>query len=104
MAALAQESDTPPVVFLSTDSGEIEALLMRVLPGVVTRPKRFRPAGAGELHLGPDAVEGLGDALVDMLLLGEVDRLVRFPPGSSFSFWGSVMSGRRERRGPDRRT
>lgn len=98
VAALAQESDTPPVVFLSTDSGEIEAMLRRVLPGVVTWPKRFRPAGAGELHLGSNAVEGFVDALVDMLLLGEVDRLVRFPPGSAFSYWGFVMSGRHEHR------
>ena len=60
-----------------------------------TRPKHFRPSGAGELHLGECG--GWFDALVEMLLLGEVDYLERFPPGRHFAFWGAAMSGRRAR-------
>lgn len=86
-----------PVVFLCTDSAEVERMLARMLPGVIARPKRFLPAGSGELHLGDHAPSGLFDAFVDMLLLGEVDRLVRYPPGSYFSFWGATMAGRRVR-------
>jgi hypothetical protein len=96
--AIRASADREPLAFLCTDSADVEAMLARMLPGVVTRPKRFRPSGEGELHQGPGADDGLVDALVEMLLLGEVDRLVRYPPGSYFSFWGSVMSGRDARR------
>lgn len=95
LAALEAVRGTAPVLFLCTDSVDVERMLARMLPGVVTRPKRFRAPGAGDLHLDADAPSGLFDAMVEMLLLGEVDRLLRYPDDSYFSCWGATMAGRR---------
>jgi len=89
--AMRSEAGVDPVVFVCTDSRPVEALLQQALPGVVTRPKTFRPPGAGELHLWDRRLTSLMDATVEMLLLARSDVLVRFPPGSFFSFWGVVM-------------
>ena len=80
-----------PVVFLCTDSPEVETAMRRLVPGLEVRPKAFRPPGAGELHRWAGASTGLDDALIEMLLLAEVDVLVRYPPGSYFSVWGETM-------------
>jgi hypothetical protein len=77
-------------VFLATDSRRVAERLGAAVPGVVTRPKHFRPDGQGELHRGPFRVVGAHDALVEMLLLARADLLVRFPPGSYFSRWASL--------------
>lgn len=90
-AALRRRVGGEPVVFVATDSAPVEEVLRRLLPAVVTRPKRFHPPGAGELHRGFGAAGDLDDALVEMLLLAEVDVLLRYPPGSYYSYWGATM-------------
>jgi hypothetical protein len=77
-----------PVIFLCTDSAPVERALRRALPGVVTRPKAFP-----RLAVRDQPTTSLEDSAVDMLLLARSDVLVRFPPGSFFSFWGAVMKG-----------
>jgi hypothetical protein len=78
-------------VFLCTDSIAIETELRNTIPGVVCRPKSFRPLGQGELHLGAGAAARLDDALVEMLLLARCHALIRYPAGSFFSFYAAVM-------------
>jgi hypothetical protein len=70
---------------------DVQRALCTTIPGVITRPKAFRPPGAGELHCGPDGDQTRDDALVEMLLLAEATALVRYPPGSFFSFYAAVM-------------
>ncbi len=89
--ALKAHAGIAPLVFVCTDSPAVEAALRIALPEMVTRPKTFRERGRGELHLGAQASALRDDALVEMFLLARCDVLVRFPPGSFFSFWGAVM-------------
>lgn len=96
-AALRLRLQVEPAVYVATDSPEVEAVLRQLVPGMVTRPKAFRPAGAGELHRWAGSAGGLHDAMVEMLLLAEVDVLLRYPPGSYYSYWGATMG----RRPPD---
>lgn len=91
MESLRQARGGTPAAFLSTDSPDVESAMRRLVPGLEVRPKSFRPSGAGELHLWAGAAAGLDDALTEMLLLAEVDVLVRYPPGSYFSVWGETM-------------
>ena len=88
---LCGRCEGPAVVFVATDSAEIEATLRQLVPGMITRAKAFRPAGAGELHRWAGSAGGLHDAMVEMLLLAEVDVLLRYPPGSYYSYWGATM-------------
>ncbi len=78
-------------VFLSTDSVEVLDALKRSIDGVFVRQKEFREPGTGELHLGNHAWTGRDDALVEMLLLARSSVLIRYPPGSFFSFYAAVM-------------
>ncbi len=78
-------------VFLCSDSIEAEDEILKRIPGTVVRTKRFRPVNAGELHGSEDAQSGLDDALVEMLLLARCQVLIRYPPGSFFSFPGAVL-------------
>jgi hypothetical protein len=78
-------------VLLCTDSVAVETAICASIAGVICRPKTFRRAGAGELHLWQNAASGRDDALVEMLLLAECDALIRYPPGSFFSFYAAVM-------------
>ena len=78
-------------VLLCTDSTEVETAGRSLIPNVVCRAKTFRPSGAGELHGWRGAHHGRDDALVEMLLLAECDALIRYPPGSFFSFYAAVM-------------
>ncbi len=77
-------------VFLSTDSIEVEAAFKAKRPDTLCRPKGFRPPGAGELHVGPDAWVRRPDAVTEMLLLATCDAIVRYPPGSFFSLYPAV--------------
>ncbi|HXJ82299.1 MAG TPA: nodulation protein NodZ [Candidatus Methylomirabilis sp.] len=88
--ALASVTGTDPLLFLCTDSTDIEA----AFPHALTRRKFFREPGAGELHNWPLAFVTRNDALVEMLLLGRTDVLVRCPRGSFFSFYGAIMKRR----------
>jgi hypothetical protein len=82
-------------VFVCTDSAEVQAALQNKLENVVVWPKTFRPAGTGELHQYR-AWEGREDALTEMLLLGECAALIRYPPGSFFSFYAACMLSRND--------
>ena len=75
------------LVLLCTDSAEVETAIRSLIPNVVCRAKTFRPSGAGELHGWRGAHHGRDDALVEMLLLAECDALIRYPPGSFFTFY-----------------
>jgi Nodulation protein Z (NodZ) len=79
------------LVFLSTDSIEVEAEFKRRRPDTISRTKSFKPPGTGELHIGADASLRRPDALTEMLLLGTCDALVRYPSGSFFSLYPAVM-------------
>ena len=78
-------------VLLCTDSARVKESLERRLSGVIARDKPFRPIGTGELHTGGDAWRRSDDALIEMLLLSDVDALVRYPPSSFFSLYGAAM-------------
>ena len=86
-ASLGQDS----VVLLCTDSIDVQRAICESIPGVVCRSKIFREPGSGELHRWRDASLGRDDALIEMLLLAECDVLIRYPPGSFFSFYAAVM-------------
>ena len=79
------------VVLLCTDSSDVQSALIRRVPGVICRNKLFRKSGEGELHHWRGASLGRDDALVELLLLAECDALIRYPPGSFFSFYAAVM-------------
>jgi hypothetical protein len=81
--------DTP--VLLCTDSSDVERAVRAQISGVISRRKLFRPAGEGELHLWRAGYRVRDDALVEMLLLAETSALIRYPPGSFFSFYAAVM-------------
>jgi hypothetical protein len=78
-------------VLLCTDSSEVEGAVREQISGVITRAKVFRPPGEGELHLSPETHQGRDDAIVEMLLLAECSVLIRYPPGSFFTFYPAVM-------------
>ncbi|HEY5226242.1 MAG TPA: nodulation protein NodZ [Methylovirgula sp.] len=78
-------------VLLCTDSIEVQTTVLKRIPNTIVRPKFFRPAGSGELHLGADAYLGFDDALIEMELLSRCDTLIRYPAGSFFSFYPAVM-------------
>ena len=77
-------------VFLCTDSSAVESAIKATISGVISRRKSFRPPGAGELHIGRDSYLVRDDALVEMLLLAESSALIRYPPGSFFSFYAAM--------------
>ena len=78
-------------MLLCTDSSDVQSALIRRVPGVICRNKLFRKSGEGELHHWRGASLGRDDALVELLLLAECDALIRYPPGSFFSFYAAVM-------------
>jgi hypothetical protein len=79
------------VVFLATDAQPAAEAFLALVPETVVCSKFFRRPGDGELHWWPLAFVSRVEAMVDLLLLAECDALVRFPPGSFFSFYASVM-------------
>ncbi len=78
-------------VLLCTDSRQVQDALETALLNLVARPKAFPVPGKGELHLKQDAWTGRDDALIEMLLLAECGVLIRYPPGSFFSFYAAAM-------------
>jgi hypothetical protein len=70
--------------------------LQNKLENLVTWPKTFLPPGTGELHLGRHAWERREDAVTEMLLLGECAALIRYPPGSFFSFYAACILSRND--------
>jgi hypothetical protein len=78
-------------VLLCTDSVEVQQAVVQRIPGVLCRPKGFREPGVGELHIAPESYRWRDDALVEMLLLAEASALIRFPPGSFFTFYAAAM-------------
>ena len=85
------EIGSDAVVLLCTDSSDVQRALAERVPGVLWRNKLFRNPGEGELHLWHEASLGRDDAMVELLLLAECDALIRYPPGSFFSFYSAVM-------------
>ncbi len=83
-------------VLLCTDSAQVEHAIRSRVSGVVQRGKALRPPGAGELHRAPESHQGRDDAMVEMLLLAQTTALIRYPPGSFFSFYGAVMRPSRD--------
>jgi|GEM_PF-2372766 len=81
--------DSP--ILLCTDSAEVESAIRQHVSGVITRGKAFRPPGEGELHLWGEGDGVRDDAMVEMLLLAKSSALIRYPPGSFFTFYASVM-------------
>ncbi|MDQ0392007.1 hypothetical protein J3R73_001799 [Labrys monachus] len=79
------------LVLLCTDSSDVQSEITRTIPGVICRPKPYRPPGHGELHHGPDAAARLDDALIEMVLLARCNALVRYPAASFFSLYAAVM-------------
>lgn len=89
--AARQELGAQTSVFLSTDSIDVQNAIQQSVEGVICRRKTFRDPGEGELHLGSKSWDGRDDALVEMLLLARSGALIRYPPGSFFSFYAAVM-------------
>jgi hypothetical protein len=89
--SLKAATGAEPILFLCTDNLAIENNLRGAFPGIVTRPKNFRQIGEGELHSGSRAYTVRDDTAIEMLLLARSDVLIKFPPGSFFSFWGEIM-------------
>ena len=89
LARAALHQDAP--VFLCTDSVDVQNAITSRIKAVFCRDKKFRASGAGELHDDSEAVAGRDDALVEMLLLAECHALIRYPPGSFFSFYAAAM-------------
>lgn len=77
-------------LFLCTDSIEVQSAIRKRIPDVICRDKEFRQ-DEGELHLWEGAYRGGYDALIEMLLLARCDALIRYPPGSFFSFYAAAM-------------
>ena len=80
------------VIFLSTDSRPVEEMITRSFGGVVTYPKPFGRDFGGELH-DELPVETAYASAVEMFLLARSDVLFRYPPGSWFSYYGSLYAG-----------
>ncbi len=89
-------------VFLATDAQPAAEAFLALVPDAVVRSKFFRRPGDGELHWWPLAFVSRVEAMVDLLLLAECDALVRFPPGSFFSFYASIMKRKPPLVGPPR--
>ena len=81
-------------VLLCTDSQEVERALSARIRHLISRSKLYRNPGEGELHRWRFAGLTFADAMTEMLLLAETDILIRYPPGSFFSFYGAVMKRR----------
>ena len=79
----------PPRIFVSTDSQEAEECLRSMLSNVVTRPKKFRKAGAGPLHVRALGLANAQDALIEMFLLARCNALVY--SNSWFSYYARTI-------------
>lgn len=76
-------------IFVCTDSPEAEECLKSRLPSVLTFAKRFREAGAGQLHSRFLGLASAKDAQVEMFLLARCTSLVY--NGSWFSYYARLM-------------
>ncbi len=99
VAAARESLGADTAVFLCTDSHDVEVAFRHRIGAVVTRDKSFREPGQGELHLGRDSGDSLHDALVEMILLADCDALIRYPPGSFFTFYPAVLMQTRQQFG-----
>jgi hypothetical protein len=81
------------VIFLCTDSVEVEQFITRKFPNVILQKKILRSAGEGELHKGGLGMQVGLEALVDMLLLSYSNILIRFPGHSFFSYYAQLFHG-----------
>lgn len=81
------------VIFLCTDSVEIEQFITKKFPNVISQKKILRSAGEGELHKGGLGMQVALEAMIDMLLLSYSNTLIRFPPRSFFSHYAQLFHG-----------
>jgi hypothetical protein len=79
------------LVLLCTDSPDVETAVRAQIAGLITRRKTFRRSGAGELQVWRAGHQVRDDAMVEMLLLADATALIRYPPGSFFTFYAAVM-------------
>lgn len=79
------------VIFLCTDSGMVRDFVTRAIDNVVTFEKEFGTDISKELHQElPE--ETAAATVIEMFLLAKSDVLVRFPPGSWFSYYASLYA------------
>ena len=83
-------------VLLCSDYAPAEEAISARIGDVATRHKMRREAGEGEQHLWRGAPFMRDDALIEMLMLGQCDALIRYPPGSFFSLYGAVLKPSRQ--------
>lgn len=77
------------VIFLATDSAWVHDAVKRRFKNVVTYPKSFGLDGTRELHQELP-VETAAASAIEMFLLAKSSILVRYPPGSWFSYYASL--------------
>jgi hypothetical protein len=73
-------------IFLCTDSAEVQNVLGSRLDNLLVRPKTFLPPDSGR-----NAWTRRDDALTEMLLLAKCAAVIRYPPGSFFSFYAACL-------------
>lgn len=78
-------------IYLATDSIVVEEKILSLFPQAITYPKKHRITDAGELHRWNNDASALQDSVIEMLLLAKSEILLRFPPGSFFSHYASMM-------------
>lgn len=78
-------------IYLATDSIVVEEKIRSLFPQTITYPKKHRIPDGGELHRWNNDANALQDAVIEMLLLAKSEILLRFPPGSFFSHYASMM-------------
>ena len=79
----------PTIVFLATDSARVQNFFREGMPDVIAYEKQFTLDGK-ELHEHLP-IKTAQAALVDMFLLARCDVLVRYPPGTWFSYYASLF-------------
>lgn len=81
----------PYVIYLATDSIIVEREVLSLFPQTIIYPKKHREPGSGALHRGNNDPKALQYSLIEMLLLAKSDLLIRFPPGSFFTHYASIL-------------
>lgn len=88
---MALYKDEPYGIYLATDSIFVEQTIQSLFPDTNVYPKHQRDEGTGELHRGNLDPTALQDSLIEMLILARSHLLIRFPPGSFFSRYASIV-------------
>ncbi|GAB5554775.1 MAG: nodulation protein NodZ [Saprospiraceae bacterium] len=81
----------PYVIYLATDSVVVEQEILSLFPETIVYPKQHRKPGSGALHRENNDPKALQNSLIEMLLLAKSELLIRFPPGSFFTHYASIV-------------